>query len=253
MSNDIRWACASDIHFPRHDPRKVELWTKVLKWWKPDAVDYLGDIDDADSTSRWAAGPETMIGIGDGGAKLTTELFAQTRELLPNADIHYHDGNHGYTRHYAYLLKNAPALLDIVNSDVIYQYSKYGVYFHAYDKPPVHRFGDMWAHHGTSISKHAGESVRNDCMNMDISLIRGHSHRMGAWFKTYELTNRIIRGYEIGHLCDPAQMDYEQTHDWQAGFALAHVVDGFPHIQLIQINETDQGLTCVVDGKVFKN
>ena len=45
----------SDVHFPRHDPRKVELFLKVMKAWKPDAVDLLGDIDDADSTSRWAA------------------------------------------------------------------------------------------------------------------------------------------------------------------------------------------------------
>ena len=67
--NDLKWLMVSDVHFPRHDPRKVELWFKVLKWLKPDAVDLLGDIDDADSTSRWADGKplESSISINDGG------------------------------------------------------------------------------------------------------------------------------------------------------------------------------------------
>jgi predicted phosphodiesterase len=56
MANDLKWLMASDIHFPLHDPRKVELFIKVMKWFKPDAVDYLGDIDDADSTGRWSVG-----------------------------------------------------------------------------------------------------------------------------------------------------------------------------------------------------
>lgn len=249
MSNDIKWLCASDIHFPLHDKRKVELFMKVMKWFRPDAVDYLGDIDDADSTGRWAIGPETMVGVGEGGVHLTTELFAQTREMLPNADLHMHDGNHGWTRHKQYLMKNAPAMLDMLNPDVLYQYSKYGVHWHEYDAAPVHRFGDMYGHHGESISKHAGESVRNDCLNWDISLVRGHSHRMGSWFRTYPISGKILRGYEIGHLADESKMDYTRSPDWQAGFALAHVVSDYPHMQLIQIND----YTCVVDGKVFKN
>lgn len=249
MTNDLKWLMASDIHFPLHDPRKVELFMKVMKWFKPDAVDYLGDIDDADSTGRWAVGPETMVGIGEGGVKATTQLFADTRDTLPNADIHMHDGNHGWSRHKGYLMKNAPAMLDILDSDVLYQYSKYGVSWHEYEEMPVHRFGDMYGHHGESVSKHAGESVRNDCLNWDISLVRGHSHRMGSWFRTYPMTGRMIRGFEIGHLCDERKMDYTRAPDWQAGFAIAHVVNDWPHMQLIQIND----YTCVVDGKVFKN
>jgi predicted phosphodiesterase len=249
MANDYKWLMASDIHFPLHDPRKVELFIKVMKWFKPDALDYLGDIDDADSTGRWAVGPETMVSVLDGGVKLTTELFAQSRDILPNADIHMHDGNHGWDRHAKYLLKNAPVMLDVINSDSLYQYSKYGVQWHEYSQPPVHRFGDMYGHHGESTSKHAGESVRNDVQNWDVSLVRGHSHRMGAWYQTFPISGRMLRGYEIGHLCDEKKMDYIAAPNWQAGFAIAHVVNDFPHMQLIQIND----YTCVVDGKVFKN
>jgi hypothetical protein len=78
---------------------------------------------------------------------------------------------------------------------------------------------------------------------------------MGSWFRTYPLSGKMLRGFEIGHLTDESKMDYVRAPDWQAGFAIAHVVgpEQFPHMQLIQINETDRGLTCVVDGKVFHN
>jgi hypothetical protein len=55
-------------------------------------------------------------------------------------------------------------------------------------------------------------------------------------------------GYEIGHLCDVTQMKYSSVHDWQPGFAIGHVVDGIPHIQLIRI----QDYTAVVDGITFR-
>jgi hypothetical protein len=43
-------------------------------------------------------------------------------------------------------------------------------------------------------------------------------------------------------------MDYSIQKNWQAGFAVAHVVNDYPHVQLIQIT---RDYTCVVDGKIF--
>lgn len=251
MTNDLKWMMVSDVHFPRHDPRKVELFLKVMKWFKPDAVDLLGDIDDADSTSRWADGsPDSWVTLEDGGVDGTKKFMADIRAIVKNADCHFHDGNHGWTRHGKFIASKAPQLMDFVTSKSLYEYDKYGFNWHEYNEPPVRRFGDMFAHHGESISKHAGESVRNDVLNWGVSLVRGHSHRMGAYFKTYDLTGQKLRGFEIGHLCDQKKMDYTIGHDWQAGFAIAHVVNDFPHMQLIQINEND--MSCVVDGKLFK-
>lgn len=250
MTNDLKWMMVSDVHFPRHDPRKVELFLKVMKWWKPDAVDLLGDIDDADSTSRWASDKplEESVSIMDGGVLETREFLADIRKIVPNADCHFHDGNHGWTRHGDYLSKKAPSFLDFVTPDSLYEYSKHGFNWHLYQEPPVKRFGDLYAHHGESISKHSGESVRNDVQNWGVSLVRGHSHRMGSYFQTYNLSGQELRGFEIGHLCDESQMDYSIQKNWQAGFAVAHVVNDYPHVQLIQIT---RDYTCVVDGKIF--
>ena len=250
MSNDLKWVCVSDIHFPRHDPRKVELFMKVLKRFKPHAIDLVGDIDDADSTSRWAEGtPASTISIYDGGVKGTRDFLKELRAGGKDRDIHFHDGNHGWTRHASYLEKKAPAFLDIVTPDTLYQYKDEGVHWHRYDEPPVKRFGKMYVHHGESISKHAAESVRNDCLNFGVSLIRGHSHRQGVYNKTYDLTGQEIEGYEIGHLTKESEMDYTTNHDWQAGFLVAHVENGErPFCQLIRIHD----YTCYVDGIKFQ-
>ena len=250
MTNDTKWMMVSDVHFPRHDPRKVELFLKVMKAWKPDAVDLLGDIDDADSTSRWSSEypAELSIPLGDGGVQGTKDFLADINKIVPKADKHFHDGNHGWTRHGDYLAKKAPQFLEFLTPESLYDYKTHGFEWHYYNQPPVKRFGDMYAHHGESISKHAGESVRNDVNGFGVSLVRGHSHRMGAYFQTYDLSGQQLRGFEIGHLCDPDKMDYTLQKNWQAGFAVAHVVNDYPHMQLIQITKD---YTCVVDGKTF--
>lgn len=249
MSADIKWMMCSDVHFPLHSKRHVSLFMKVMKSFKPHAVDLLGDIDNADTTSRWADGTsQETAPIEDEGVKDTRDFLMDIRKLVgPDTECHFHDGNHGWTRHESYLDKKAPTFLGFVTPDTLYEYSRAGFEWHRYDEPPVKRFGDMYAHHGESISKHAGESVRNDCLNWGVSLIRGHSHRIGQYNKTWDLTGQRLRGYEIGHLCDTTKMDYCIAKDWQPGFAIAHIFDDKPHIQVIQIHDN----TCVVDGKRF--
>jgi len=85
-----------------------------------------------------------------------------------------------------------------------------------------------------------------------VSIVRGHSHRMGAFFKTYELRNETLRGYEIGHNTDinSAGMSYTNAKNWQPGFAVAHIENGvYTHIQLVHVSPD---YTCYVDGKLFK-
>lgn len=82
-------------------------------------------------------------------------------------------------------------------------------------------------------------------------MVRGHSHRMGAFFKTHELRGETLRGYEIGHMTDitSSGMSYTNVHNWQPGFAIAHIENGvYPHIQLIHISPD---YTCFIDGKKF--
>lgn len=249
MSNDFTWLFASDIHFPNQDSRMVSLWFDVLRYLKPQAVDLLGDIDDADSTSRWAEGTSRAnTTLEDAGVADTRKFLADIHGIVPKADKRFHDGNHGWYRHFKYLDKNAPLVLDYVNANVLYEYERSGFLWHRYDEKPVKRYGDIYAHHGESISKHAGESVRNDCMSYGVSLIRGHSHRQGTYNMTYSLEDRRIRGWEIGHMMDPTKQSYDSTPNWQAGFAMGVVHNDDVFIDVIEI----KNYTCYVAGKIFE-
>lgn len=245
----------SDVHFPKHDPRLVSLWFDVLRYLKPNSVDLVGDIDEAEGTSRWVEGTSKEgFSIADAGIVDTRKFLVDIKGVVPKADKHFHDGNHGWFRHKKWLDKNQPQTLvdETYTPETLYEYEKAGFSFHHYDHPPVHRFGDvetgLYVHHGESVSKHSGESVRNDCLNFGVSLLRGHSHRQGEYFMTYPVTGRTIRGFEIGHLCDYKQMEYINSPNWQAGFAWGIVNGDDYFVDTIEIHN----YKCYVAGRVFQ-
>ena len=150
--------------------------------------------------------------------------------------------------------KKLPDYAAQVTPEALWSLDSLGYEYIYYNELPKRRFGDIHVHHGLSIADTG--AVRKDMNDLQISLIRGHSHRMASHYQTYELRNdgrgETIRGYEIGHMCDEKGpgMKYMQHHDWQKGFAIAHIENGlWPHVQMIQISPD---YSCVVDGKVFK-
>lgn len=56
MTGTFKWAFVGDLQIPYHDKRAVELFLKVMKTWKPDAIDVVGDIDDQLEYSSFSDG-----------------------------------------------------------------------------------------------------------------------------------------------------------------------------------------------------
>ena len=56
MTNDLKWLIASDFQIPYQDDRATKLFFNFMKWFKPDVVDLLGDIDDQNCYSRYSDG-----------------------------------------------------------------------------------------------------------------------------------------------------------------------------------------------------
>lgn len=265
MTNDLKWMLSSDQQIPFQDDRAIDLWFQVMKWFKPDVVDYLGDTSDQFCFARFQDGTTTeflnkiakdedkgeqMLDHIKAEEALTAEFYKKTRKMRPNAEMFCALGNHDI-RVWPYVDKKIPEILDQITPENLWGLDKLGIDYIYYEDIPQHRYGDIYVHHGISTSKHSPQSVAQDIGDLGVSLIRGHSHRMGSYYKTYELRNETLRGFEIGHMCqvDSDGFKYSQVHNWQKGFAIAHIENGeYPHVQLVEISPD---YTCVVDGKKF--
>ncbi len=246
-----------DIHFPYENKEAIKVVKNVIKRWKPDEIIFTGDQDSAETTARWNEGtPTEMLPIDDQGLNQTRDLFKWCREARPESRMIAVDGNHGLYRHKNYIEKKAPTFMEWMTPENLYHTDKYDIEFYYYDEPPVLWHGDVYLHHGEAISKHAAESVRNDCLNWNISLVRSHSHRAGFWQKNFSFTDRTLRGWELGTLCDfenPENFQYALHKDWCLSFGIAHITDDdVPHIQIIEIREDREGKYCLIDGRIFR-
>lgn len=270
MTNDLKWMISSDQQIPYHDPRAIDLWFKVMKWFKPDVIDYLGDTDDQACYSRFTEGRpleflqahkdgdgNTILPLAKAEAKGAREFYKQTRRMNKNAELFTALGNHD-VRVFDYFEKKMPEYLEDITPNALWGLDDLGYGYIHYGDLPAHRYGDIYVHHGVAISQNSGESVRKDVENFGVSIIRGHSHRAGSFFKTFEIEDRRLRGWEIGHMADEKceGMGYTNMHNWQKGFMVGYIEAGckytsdgyWPHMQFIEIT---RDYKCVVNGKAF--
>lgn len=263
MTNDMKWAFVGDLQIPFEDKRAVALWFKVMKWWKPDAIDLVGDIDDQLEYSKYADGttdeffsklkkeedpsPIAFVKKNADGAK---SFYEKVRKQHPDADMHVSLGNHDI-RVFGYIDRKAPDYNPQVTPNLLWGLDDLGITWRMYHERPLERFANIHVHHGTTVSS-TGPQVGKDIENMDISLVRGHSHRALVAFKTYPLSGRVLIGMETGHMCDINSygMQYADNPQWQQGFGIAHVTpEGKVSLQFIPIQDD---YTCVVDGRLFR-
>ena len=261
--SDIKWMLSSDHQIPYQDDKAIALWFKVMKWFKPHAIDYLGDTSDQFCFSRFQEGTtkdfiksipedtlkEELLKFVQHEEKDVAEFYAKTRRIAKDADIFSALGNHDI-RVFNYADKNLQEIANEITPEALWGLDNLGIDYMYYDALPRKRYGDIYVHHGIAAAAEAGASVKSDIGNFGVSLIRGHSHRMGTYYRTYELRNETLRGYEIGHLCkvDSDGFKYTQVHNWQMGFAVGFVHGNEVHIQPVEISPD---YTCWVAGKFF--
>lgn len=242
---------ASDLHIPYHHPRYLDLLMKVQKSFKPDTIAYLGDIDDACPVSRWSEGKadELEKALITYAPQVQT-FFKDSREISPDARIHYATGNHEI-RYEDYINRKAPAFKDFVTPEFLWKTDTYGIELSHYNNPPFELYPGFYVHHGPYALKDAGSSVRKVMDEFCITCMVGHSHRQAFVHKTFELAGFTLRGWELGHLTDTKSdgMAYDRLHDWCPGFAVGYYDDGYMHVELVTISPD---FTCMVGGKLYK-
>lgn len=233
----------SDLHVPFHDKRLLECWMARLASLPWTGVDIIGDFIDCYSLSRFDSNPRrknTFQQEVDQG----NEILKEIREIVPDADIRYSEGNHE-DRLRKLLWSKAPALAHLRNLDIpnVLGLADLGIKWHRTEDP--YKIGDLWFTHGDLLRKHAGASARAKSDAMGGSVIIGHTHRMG-WCPFTRHTG-IHESYEVGCMVDATQLDYcRHVFNWQLGWAEVHIGKGFHWVDFYRV--VDQGRERMVVG-----
>jgi UDP-2,3-diacylglucosamine pyrophosphatase LpxH len=224
------WVVINDVQIPFQDKPVLDLVLAFIKDLKPDGIILNGDIADCYSISSHRHNPRTLT-----KASLEVEI-RQVGELLAHfKDIpekHFLGGNHE-DRFYRHIADKAPALGLIPGLDfqTIFGLGEYG--FNWKDYGGSINLGRLSVTHGFLVRTQSAYSAKAHFERTGSSLLIGHTHRFGSYFKTNSGGTHVV--YENGCLCrlDP---EYVQHPDWQQGFSVVHVdKSGFFHVQHIPI------------------
>jgi len=290
MSDTQKWAFVGDLQIPYHDKRAVDLFFKVMKAWKPDAIDVVGDIDDQLEYSSFSDGTTDEFfnqiktnqktvekaeaaaqkAIDTGNTVLLENLDSMETNPLPFVKANADGAREFYTtlradhkkadihaslgnhemRVFKYIDKKAPEVIGQVTPEFLWGLDNSGITWKMYEEPPFERFAGIHVHHGATTTT-TGLAVKSDIENYNVSLVRGHDHRGGVVYKSYPLTGNSLVGMGTGHLCDPS------------AYGLRYTINpswekGFGIAYVVDgkahLNFIPmRNYTVVLDGKVFKN
>lgn len=239
-----------DIHVPFHDEKAINPVLKFIKDFNPDVLVQVGDFYDFYDVSKFDKDPERQYRLQD-EIDEGKKLWKKIRKNAPKAKLYMLEGNHEH-RLPKYLTRNPELhslrslklenILELKDLDVKIIEAKDTFYL---NKNIIVTHGGK--DDGSKLRSKAGYSANANLLHHNISGLSGHSHRLGASFKT-DISGRKA-WYEVGCLCrlDP---DYLKNPDWQQGFAVVHYGKNFFHVQLIPITES---YTFYYGGKKYKN
>jgi hypothetical protein len=211
-----------DLHAPDHDEAALFAFLDALTALRPDELVIIGDFIDCKAPARWskqtaAEYANTLPGeLGTG-----KQVLGRIRDIYDGA-VAFIPGNHE-ARITTYVNTYAPAVSGLVPSlPELLGFDEYDVAYHpsTYDVAP-----GVLAIHGKALSSvlgAAGQSAFKERTRHGLSIVQGHSHRLGLGFDHQE---RDRFWMECGHLTSAkalGYMDFDHAN-WQQGFGVLHI------------------------------
>lgn len=215
--------CISDLQVPYHDKRAVANVAKFIKAFKPDTVVSVGDEMDFQTISRWAHGTpleyERTIGRD---RDATVDVLEQLRVN------HVIRSNHT-DRLFNTVMMRAPGLISLPELELpnFLRFPELGIRYHT--KPYELAPGWLLMHGDEgNISQNGGTTALNLAKKTGMSVVCGHTHRMGLTHYSeayWGRATRTIWGMEVGNLMDAKQASYLKggINNWQQGIGLLWV------------------------------
>jgi len=240
------WAI-SDLQVPYHDRRAVDALAQCITDLKDDndIVLTIGDEMDMQTISRWSQGTalewERSIGR-DRDATVQVLKDLQVQHVLRS--------NHT-DRLFNSLMKRLPGMLGLPELELenFLRLPELGITFH---KEAFHVAPGWVAMHGdeAGLSQIAGQTAQGLSKKVGLSVVCGHTHRLGLQPYTQSVngkTTRTLYGFEVGNLMDMGKAKYAKTHNWQQGFGLLYVDGNKVYPQPIPI----VGKSFVIEGVCY--
>jgi hypothetical protein len=238
----------SDLQVPFHCKRSVEAVASMISDLKgpDDTVLTIGDEMDFQTISRWSQGTalewERSIGK-DRDA---------TVQVLKDLQVEHVIRSNHTDRLYNQIMRRLPGLLGLPEIELknFLRLPELGITFHEEAFPVAPGWVAM---HGdeAGVSQVAGQTAQGLSKKVGLSVVCGHTHRLGLQPYTQSVngkTTRTLYGFEVGNLMDMGKAKYAKTHNWQAGFGLLYV-DG-PRVTPVPIPIEKKSF--VVEGVQYK-
>jgi len=235
-----------DLHIPFQDPLAVKVMLKFTDWFKPHVIFIIGDLLDWYQLSKFDKNPTRILKIQD-DIDETQHFLAELRTHCPKARIVYFEGNHE-KRLTKYLWSHPEiASLKVLSVEFLLNLSPLKIEF----VPQNQRFKHhgFKVEHGDIARKHSGYTARGMMEDVGISGISGHSHRLGAHYKTNEGGDFVW--LENGCLCDKNPEYIVGLPNWQSGFTIGYYKRGDNRFSVEQICVTKN--KAAFAGKEFNS
>jgi hypothetical protein len=211
----------TDLQVPFHDPKLHELSLHLAERIKPDAWVDLGDVLDLPMFSRWRQKPEFKATFNE-SITAGGKLFLERRQAVgPGCSCSVLWGNHD-SRLRNWLLDHAEQLFDVRRAQLGFADDERSVleldYLLRLDDSGWKKARSPWGEypyeciwiapglagvHGVHVRKGAGNSVRQEIIERDHSVIQGHVNKLAIYpyTRTSIQGKRTVWGIECGPMC----------------------------------------------------
>lgn len=251
---------------PFHDRRALDLALQLIEYIKPDLVIQLGDfLDMPEWSKKFIRSPECSRIMQASGNEGLWWLM-QIRQLIPNAEIIWIEGNHGerlphflkQAHKAAYGLKPAQSVKedpDLLSMERFMRLNELDITYS--DGYPDNQFwvnDSLIAEHGEKTSSVKGKSAGQVLKDAEVSHIFGHSHCLEMATKTTypEEESKLLQSACLGCLCRLGGLTpgKKKKQDWQNALSVIDYEknDSVFYIHPILIQDGHM----IYDGKSFE-
>ncbi|QGH78058.1 metallophosphoesterase [Mycobacterium phage LoneWolf] len=247
----------SDTQIPFDDRKAVDRVVEFIGDYQPDEVIHIGDLMDYPSPSRWTKGTaeEFQQRIKPDSEQAKRRLLEPLRARY-DGPIGVHEGNHD-SRPFDYLAKFAPALVEYADEfkfEKLLDFDGFGIkVLDEFNKVAPGWITTHGHRGGIRLTQKAGDTALNAAVRMNVSVVMGHTHRLGLKPQSAGYGGKIhqaLWGMEVGNLMNMELAGYLKggTANWQQGFGLLTVEGNHVKPELIPITHG----RFVVDNQVWK-